>query len=121
MYRSENQFTELNKIKMKRLTLYLMATIALLSFMPTISKAETENSTIPTEKVEKVESAEAKVLVSRLEEIKAMDKSNMSSSEKKALRKEVRSIKSNLADLNGGVYLSVGAIIIIVLLLILLL
>lgn len=83
--------------------------------------AKSENSTVPTEKVEKVESAEAKIMVSRLEEIKSMDKSNMSSKEKKALRKEVRSIKKSLAELNGGVYLSVGAIIIIVLLLILLL
>lgn len=98
-----------------------MATITLLSFMPTPSMATTEKSAIPTENVEKVESAEAQVMISRLEEIKAMDKSNMSSSEKKTLRKEVRTIKKSLAQLNGGVYLSVGAIIIIVLLLILLL
>lgn len=106
---------------MKKLTIYLMATITLLSFMPTPSMATTEKSAIPTEKVEKVESAEAQVMISRLEEIKAMDKSNMSSSEKKTLRKEVRTIKKSLAELSGGVYLSVGAIIIIVLLLILLL
>ena len=106
---------------MKKLTIYLMATITLLSFMPTPSMAITGNSAMPTEKVEKVESAEAQVMISRLEEIKSMDKSNMSSSEKKTLRKEVRTIKKSLAQLNGGVYLSVGAIIIIVLLLILLL
>ncbi len=83
--------------------------------------AGNENSTAPTEKVEKVESAEAQVMISRLEEIKAMDKSNMSSKEKKALRKEVRSIKKSLTEINGGIYLSIGAIIIIILLLILLL
>lgn len=83
--------------------------------------ASPETNAETTEKVEKVESAETKVMISRLEEIKSMDKSNMSSQEKKALRKEVRSIKKSLAQLNGGVYLSVGAIIIIVLLLILLL
>jgi hypothetical protein len=103
---------------MKKITLYLLTIIALLSFTPMTSMAKSENSTVPTEKVE---SAEAKVMISRLEEIKAMDKSNMNSKEKKALRKEVRSIKKSLAELNGGVYLSVGAIIIIVLLLILLL
>ncbi|MBB6004401.1 hypothetical protein [Arcicella rosea] len=69
----------------------------------------------------KIVSVEATVLINRLEEIKAMDKSNMSSIEKKALRKEVRSIKQSLKEVGGGVYLSVGAIIIIVLLLILLL
>ena len=83
--------------------------------------ARNESSTTPTENVEKIESAEAKVMISRLEEIKAMDKSNMSSMEKKTLRKEVRSIKKSLAQASGGVYLSVGAIIIIILLLILLL
>jgi hypothetical protein len=45
----------------------------------------------------------------------------MKSSEKKALRKEVRAIKSELAATGNGVYFSVGAIIIIILLLILLL
>jgi hypothetical protein len=50
-----------------------------------------------------------------------MDKSKLSHADKKALRKEVRTIKSELAANNGGVFLSVGAIIIIILLLILLL
>jgi hypothetical protein len=106
---------------MKKITIYLLTITALLSFTPTPSMARNESSIIPTEKVEKIESAEAKAMISRLEEIKAMDKSNMSSMEKKALRKEVRSIKKSLAQTSGGVYLSVGAIIIIVLLLILLL
>ena len=106
---------------MKKITIYLMTMIALLSFMPNPSVAGTENNTLLTGEVEKIESAEAKVMISRLEEIKAMDKSNMSSKEKKTLRKEVRSIKKSLAQSNGGVYLSVGAIIIIILLLILLL
>jgi len=65
--------------------------------------------------------AEAELLIKRLEEIKAMDKSNMSRAEKKALRKEVKEIKSTLKATGQGVYLSVGAIIIIILLLILLL
>ena len=66
--------------------------------------------------------AEVKVMYDRLEEIKNMDKSDLKSSEKKALRKEVRAIKANLkASGNGGVYLSIGAIIIIILILILIL
>ena len=50
-----------------------------------------------------------------------MDKSDMSRAEKKELRKEVKEIKTDLKSTGNGVYLSVGAIIIIVLLLILLL
>ena len=50
-----------------------------------------------------------------------MDKSNLSSAEKKELRTEVKTIKKNFTKSGQGVYLSVGTIIIILLLLILLL
>ena len=66
-------------------------------------------------------SAEAEVLLTRLNTINAMDKSNLTSSEKKHLRVEVRSIKSQLKDIGGGVYLSAGAIILVIILLIILL
>lgn len=65
--------------------------------------------------------AEVKVMLDRLKEIKEMDKSNLTSSDRKELRKEVRTIKSNLKAAGNGVYFSVGAIIIIILLLILIL
>jgi hypothetical protein len=64
--------------------------------------------------------AEAQRLINRLEEIKAMDITTMTKSEKKALRKEVKASQKKINS-NGGVYLSVGAVIIIILLLILLL
>jgi hypothetical protein len=68
------------------------------------------------------ETPEAQVarLSKRLEEIKAMDHKGMTKAEKKALRVEVRQIKQEMAAVSGGVYISVGAIIIILLLLILL-
>lgn len=91
----------------------------LLSLAPLHSKAEP--TAILKEKTKKVESEEAKVLLARLDAIKALDKSDMSRDQKKELRKEVRTIKSNLADLGSGVYLSAGGIIIILLILILLL
>jgi hypothetical protein len=69
----------------------------------------------------KTEQMIANAMINRLEQIKSMDKSNMTRVEKKELRKEVKSIKANLRSTGNGVYLSVGAIIIIVLLLILLL
>lgn len=55
----------------------------------------------------------------RLSEIKAIDKSTLNSAEKKALRKELQSLKKQANGNNKGIYLSVGAIIIIILLLIL--
>jgi hypothetical protein len=67
------------------------------------------------------EKAKSEVLILRLNEIKSMDKSTMTSAEKKTLRNEVKTIKQEIAKTSGGVYLSVGAILLIVLLLILLL
>ncbi len=104
---------------MEKNILYTLTLSFLLSFIPAQLSAETNK--VSADKTKKNESPEAKVLLNRLDEIKAMDKSLMTASEKKQLRKEVRTLKTNLAQLNGGVYLSLGAIIIILLLLILLL
>jgi len=65
--------------------------------------------------------AQAHRLTQRLEEIQKMDTQNMTRREKRVLRTEVRTIKKELAVISGGVYLSVGAILLIALLLILLL
>ncbi len=68
--------------------------------------------------------ADARVLseiVSRVTEIQNMDKTNLSVSERKALKKELNTMKQKADGLNSRVYLSVGAIIIIILLLILIL
>jgi len=75
---------------------------------------QTNSTTVP-------ENPAARQLLQRLEIIKGMDKSEMTRLEKKNLRKEVREIKKELKAISGGVYLSVGAIIIVILLLILLL
>lgn len=60
-------------------------------------------------------------LLNRLAEIKKMTKQNLSRAEKKELRKEIKEIRKEIKASKNGIYLSVGAIIIIVLLLILLL
>lgn len=73
----------------------------------------------PASKKEVPKEVLAKQIETRLVEIKNMDKTNLTSTEKKDLRKEVKSLKKQARS--NGVYLSVGAIIIIILLLILLL
>ena len=105
---------------MKKLPVYLMMAVLSLSVFPTTMSAKEKNPTSVTN-VPKEMPAEVKIMINRLEEIKAMDKSTMTSVEKKELRKEVREIKANLKASNNGVYLSVGAIIIIILILILIL
>jgi hypothetical protein len=69
----------------------------------------------------KTEDARAQQLLQRLQEIRSMDKSELTRLEKKSLRKEVKGIRKEMKSISGGVYLSVGAIIIIILLLILIL
>ena len=105
---------------MKKITLSIMIIVLSLTVIPTTISAK---ATTPTSvnNTAKEMPAEVKVMLDRLEEIKEMDKSNLNSSDKKELRKEVRAIKSNLKARGNGVYLSIGAIIIIVLLLIILL
>nr|WP_314835210.1 hypothetical protein [uncultured Flavobacterium sp.] len=105
---------------MKKVTFYLMMMVLSLSILPTQMMAAEKNPTAITNDSKEVP-AEVKVLLNRLEEIKKMDKSELKSSEKKALRKEVRAINAELRSTGNGVYLSVGAIIIVILLLILLL
>ena len=108
------------KTKFNKLSAFLMILTLTLSFIPTTSFAK-NNVPITTLALPKEVPAEVKVMFTRLEEIKKIDKSTLTSVEKKELRKEVRSIKKALRSSGNGVYLSVGAIIIIVLLLILLL
>jgi len=106
---------------MKKILLGVMMVFLSLAFIPLQSKAVTteEPTSLPAPKP--AESAEAKTLIARLDEIKATDKSKLTSEEKKDLRKEVKSIKNNLKAIGSGVYLSGAAIILIVVLLIVLL
>jgi hypothetical protein len=105
---------------MKKITMTIMAVLMLLAITPAQLKAgsKTNHSSPASHPAKPQTSATA----SRLDEIKSVDKSKLSASEKKELKKELRSIKSELNTTSGGgIYLSVGAIIIIILLLILLL
>ncbi len=58
----------------------------------------------------------------RVEEIQAMDKSNLSGEDRKALRHELRNMNAEAKALgNGGIYISLAGIIIIILVLIIIL
>ena len=103
---------------MKKSVLLMLVAVMSLTFNPVQASVAEVATPVETAAVE----AHVQALTSRLNEIKEMDKSDLSRSEKKELRSEVKSIKADLKSSgNGGIYLSVGAIIIIVLLLILLL
>lgn len=106
---------------MKKIVFCALSTLLLFVLAPYQSKAGSESIVVSSAEIKAANEEKACVLLDRLSEIDVMDKSDMSFSEKRKLRKEVRSINGELKTLDGGVYLSVGAIIIILLLLILLL
>jgi hypothetical protein len=88
-----------------------------------IDQTETSNvlalSEVELAMVTTAEADLANAQISRLNEINEMDMSAMNNAEKRELRKEVRAIEKQ--QNGGGIYISVGAAILIVLLLILLL
>jgi peptidoglycan hydrolase CwlO-like protein len=107
---------------MRKIVISMMSAIIISLTIPVTAKAEDlskEKTSVSI--VDPAIAPEAKVLQNRLEEIQAMEKAGMTRAQKKELRNEVKEIKSELAKMSGGIYLSVGAIIIIILLLILLL
>lgn len=73
----------------------------------------------PKERTEKLDASQTAKLENRLHEIKSMDLSSLTRKEKRVLRKEVKSIQRQMDG--GGLYVSVGAAILIVLILILIL
>jgi hypothetical protein len=102
----------------KKKKLSLMMIVLSLNIIPNSIIAADKNPTAIDVNSKEIP-AEVRIQINRLEEIKAMDKSDLNSTEKKELRKEVRAIKKSLRANKNGVYLSVGAVIIIILLLLL--
>ena len=105
---------------MKKISIIILTVFAFVSFVPKQMRAETEPNPKSLPETKSHGSIQANVLLTRLYAINDMNKSSLSTAEKRELRKEVKGIKSTLKALDGGVYLSVGAIIIILLILILL-
>lgn len=103
---------------MKKTFILLLMMVSLVAFPNTLMAVEKAPMHATPNKTEIP--AEVKVMLNRLEEIKALDKSTLSSAERKELRKEVRKIKKDVRASGNGLYISSGAIIIILLLIIIL-
>ena len=96
-----------------------MTVLMVLAIMPSNLQAVTEKGKTTTVAATSVESNEAAVLITRLNEIKAMDMSTLSSVDKKQVRSELRSIRATLNQMDGGViYISAGGLLLIIILLI---
>ncbi|MGM0944077.1 MAG: hypothetical protein ACQEW9_02775 [Bacteroidota bacterium] len=76
---------------------------------------DSKKEELTPEQVEALERIE-----NRVEEIRAMDFSEMSRVEKKEIRAELKTLKAEAKANNNGIYISTGAIIIILLLILIL-
>jgi hypothetical protein len=106
---------------MKKIMLSAFAALLLLTVFPANANAGANPIPVTTTTPTGTESAESQAMMARLNEIKAMDMKSLSASEKKQLRNEVKAMKQQAKSHANGVYLSVGAILIIILLVVLLL
>jgi len=114
---------------MKKITVQILCVCTLLFTFPSFSKGEEGKDEVVTQKSSN-NYAHMVEMVARVLEIKDMDRSTLSESERDALKQELRLIKTEVNGStkaekamynNGGIYISVGALIIIILLLILIL
>jgi|ERR1043166_1756646 hypothetical protein len=99
---------------MKKSAFYLLTCILLFVLQPQYSFSATQATALP----KTVASPQPAVLLQRLNDLNAMDKSGLTRLEKTKMQTELRSIRDQLRVMNGGIYLSAGAIIIILLILI---
>jgi uncharacterized membrane protein YraQ (UPF0718 family) len=102
-------------MNLKKIISALLITICIGMVSPVFATGENPVSGTPKSANE----LRAQELTNRLIQIRDMDKSTLTTSEKKELRKEVKEIKKEKR--RTGIYLSIGAVVIIVLLLIILL
>jgi hypothetical protein len=85
------------------------------------SKLKSENHTVSDKKEYKMSEDEANRLTRRVEEIRDLDKSNMTTKEKRELRKELKEIKEKVHRDGGYIYVSAGTVVLIFILAIILL
>jgi hypothetical protein len=83
-------------------------------------KAVSENSAVTVKTDNKISAEEMAVFTTRVAEIRAMDKSNMTVAEKRELRKELKGIKENVQKRDGVIYIGGGTLLLIIILILIL-
>jgi uncharacterized protein len=102
--------------------IYTLSALIIMSFTVSTSFAATEAKVPVKKELTANEQVQLQRIKDRVEEIRHADKSTLTKEQRKDLRNELREMKKQAnAVSGGGVYLSIGAIIIIILLLILIL
>ena len=83
------------------------------------TKVATENSAVLNKTEKKLTAEELNVMTSRIDEIRHMDKSDLTTLEKRELRKEMKGIKENVRKDGEIIYISGGTLLLIVLIIVL--
>ncbi|WAC41363.1 hypothetical protein [Pedobacter sp. SL55] len=99
----------------------LLYSLILVFTLSTTVNAKSAINDKPKTELTAEQKVELQSITKRVEEIRSMDRSTLTKTERKALRKEVKELKKRADFLNQNVTLSLGAIIIILLLLIIIL
>ncbi len=107
-------------------TIFLLAIIFGLSASTVFSmksdpKSESENPAIPDQTENKLSEEEISLLKARIEEIRDMDKSNLTSEEKLELKNELKEYKKDLRENRPLIYVGGTVTLILIILLIILL
>lgn len=83
-------------------------------------KSKADLSAVPVKTENALSEVEINRLTNRVEEIRNLDKSDMSLKEKSELKKELRDIKKSVEKSGGTVYIGGAALVLIIILIILL-
>jgi Flp pilus assembly protein TadB len=105
---------------MKKLIACIAAALLLVTFTPTQLHAEKKPGSTSVAGDTGEESAELKAIINRVNEINAMDRSDMTRLERKEIRKELRDLKreANRHSSSGAIYISGGLLVLILVLII---
>ena len=85
----------------------------------TVSNTASENTAVLVKTEKKLSAEEIAVMTTRVEEIRNMDKSEMTVLEKRELRKELKGIKENVNKNGEVIYISGGTLLLIILIIVL--
>jgi len=92
-------------------TFYFFALTVLLSVTAVNTNAALVATSQPSEETQEQTDSRLAEIKQRVEEIGAMDKSQLSRMERKELRKELKNMKKELKRREGGIHISTAAII----------
>ena len=108
----------------KTIFFVIVAIFTLSTMMASASKAdknsETEKPAIPVKTENKLSDAEIDRITKRVEEIRKMDKSDLTVEEKSELKSELKTMKENVKKAGGTIYIGGATLILIIILVILL-